>query len=133
MGTEGNSDSLEFVKKTARTYATNRIHQRFGGNRRAKIGGQDLQKELEQAAVFGELSCLERITAVLVDDPQMDRSDLESEIHLGIIALYTFLRKEMGQTLPISLERYLEMRGYFGERVTSQVATVSETGAVPAE
>lgn len=108
---------LDQVLKTARTYTKNRIAEKLGFNSRAKLGVKDIAQELEYAVVFGELSCLERITAVLVSNPDMKRADIEAEIHLSIVAYHDYLRKNVGNSKTrITLDRYLEMRGYTGDK-----------------
>lgn len=115
---------LDSVLRTARNYAQNRIAELFKGNRRAKIGVADFAEELCLSALFGELSALERITAVLVSDKEMTRAEIEAEVHLAIVDYYEFIRSKFGHKTKINLDRYLELRGYTGNGLMSEVATI---------
>ena len=113
--------ALVKILNTAKTYARNRLFDLCGVNSRAKLSARDIEKELVMASVFGELSCLERITAILVDDKTLTREDIEAEIHLAIVDYYDFIRKEFGGKVKIDLDRYLRMRGYTGNSAMSQI------------
>lgn len=109
------------VLDTARTYARNRLVDICGFNTRAKLGVRDIEKELVMASVFGELSCLERLTAILVSEKTLTREDIEAEIHLSIVDYYNFIKKEFGGKVKIDLDKYLQMRGYTGQSALSRI------------
>jgi hypothetical protein len=105
---------LNNVINTANNYATQRALQVSNGNNRAKFGMKDLKEELALAAVFGELSALERMMTVIIEDKAMTRTDIEAELHLSIVDYYKFIKTKLGDRYPhINLEKYLEMRGYY--------------------
>lgn len=110
---------LNNVLRTAKTYARNRILKISGGNTRFKINSRQLDEELVTAAVFGELSCLERLMAVIVDDKDITKEEIEAELHLAIVDYYNFMKDKFQHKTPINLDRYLQMRGYFNKDVAS--------------
>lgn len=101
--------------ETAEKYAYQRIYQIGGGNTRLKVNGTRLKEEIVTASCFGELSALERMMAEIVSDPALTRGDIEAKLHLAIVDLYNFVRKELGANpaLRVKLDQYLALRGYY--------------------
>jgi hypothetical protein len=113
---------MQSVVTTANKYADNRIFQISKGNNRFKINARELREEMVNASVFGELSALERIMAELVDDKNLTREDIEAKLHLAIVDLYNVMRGRFDLSpMQLKLERYLELRGYYGNSAGSQI------------
>lgn len=113
---------MKSVVATANRYADNRIFQLSKGNTRFKVNSRELREEVVSASVFGELSALERIMAELIDSKELTREDIEAKLHLAIVDLYNVMRGrfDMGPT-HLNLEKYLELRGYYGKTAGSAV------------
>jgi hypothetical protein len=89
-----------------------------------KLGGQDLRSELATAAVFGELSAMERVMAEIVSDKTLTREDIEAKLHLSIVELYNHLKPVMGGGHQhVRLEDYLSLRGYYNKDVAGAAVT----------
>lgn len=110
---EQTTTHLNNVKKTAKNYALRRTLTIGAGNSRFKVGRRELEQELEVASVHGELSCLERILTMLQQNPTMDRTELEAEVHLAIVDYNEFVGQYTGYGLKVNLDGYLGLRGYY--------------------
>jgi hypothetical protein len=113
---------MQAVVVTANRYADNRLFQLSKGNTRFKVNARELRQEIVNASVFGELSALERIMAEIVADKELTRDDIEAKLHLAIVELYNVMRGrfDLGPT-HLNLEKYLELRGYYGKTAGSAV------------
>jgi hypothetical protein len=120
--------TLPNVIKTADTYANQRAFQLSKGNNRVKLGLREMKEEISLASVFGELSALERIMTVILNDKEMTRNDIEAELHIAIVQYYKYVSEKLGGFAPISLERYLDMRGYYDK--SSKIAAAAESHLV---
>ena len=110
------------VVTTANRYADNRIFQLSNGNTRFKINARGLREEIVNSEIFGELSALERIMAELVDGKELTREDIEAKLHLAIVDLYNLIRGRLDLgPMHLSLDKYLELRGYYGKTAGSAV------------
>ena len=83
---------------------------------RVKIKPEEIKREITMSAIFGELSCLERILTFIIKDKTLKREDIEAEIHLAVVEYNNLVHKELGVGQKISLEKYLELRGYYEKR-----------------
>lgn len=113
---------MKSIIDTAKRFAENRVLQLGKGNSRFKINSRELKEEISTAAMFGELSAFERLVAELVTDKSLTREDIEAKLHLAIVDLYNLLGPKLNDRgLPVKLEDYLKLRGYYGKSSGSAV------------
>ena len=107
------------VLKTARNWAINRLNElkkpfhsllrknTFKANEKLFI------REVILSCVMGEMSALERFLQVIIDNPEMNRADIEAELHLSIKDYNNYLSNKIGQKdLQITLDDYLKIKEY---------------------
>jgi hypothetical protein len=115
---------MKSVIDTAERFAQSRIWLLSDGNTRFKINAKELKTEMVTAAMFGELSAMERIIAEMVSDKSLTREDIEAKLHLAIVELYNAVGPRLhNKGLPVNLESYLNLRGYYGKTAGSETVS----------
>ena len=104
------------VLKTAHNYVTLRLQRLVIPNRKFKANTKLFIQEVKYAVVIGERSALERMLIYIIDNPEMNREDIEAKLHESISEYSKMLTEGLSDiNQKFTVDEILDVFGYYSK------------------